>query len=161
MPSVRDVDAYYEDGVFYARIKDAPYDIGYTTPQLNFSVVCDEGYEFVPVITDNKVDFITHLDATKDGYNKFSDIFNQVIVDREQLQANVRDLLAERPEVTLSEVLAVHPLQQGLSELLGYLVLASHEEVEAFDNRALERILFERDGQKLMAICNRVVFRRK
>jgi hypothetical protein len=54
-----------EDGVFYARIKDAPYDIGYTTPQLNFSVVCDSGYEFVPTITDGKVDFI------QGDYNKF------------------------------------------------------------------------------------------
>ena len=92
---------------------------------------------------------------------ELSAIFNQVIVDREQLQANVNDLLAERPEVSLAEVLAVHPLQQGLPELLGYLVLASHEEAEAFDSSALERILFERDGQKLMAVCNRVTFRRK
>jgi hypothetical protein len=73
-----------EDGVFYGRVKDAPYDIGYTTPQINFEVVCDEGYEFVPVITDNKVDFITHPDTTKDGYNKFSDkggYFNLTKID--------------------------------------------------------------------------------
>ena len=53
-------------------------------PQVSFKVVCDEGYEFVPVITDNKVDFITHLDATKDGYNKFSDkggYFNLTKID--------------------------------------------------------------------------------
>ena len=62
-----------EDGVYYARAKDGTYEISYTTPQVNFEVVCDDGYEFNPVITDNKVDFITHPDATKDGYNKFSD----------------------------------------------------------------------------------------
>ena len=62
-----------EDGVYYARSKDSPYAISFTTPQVNFEVVCDEGYEFVPVITENKVDFITHPDTTKDGYNKFSD----------------------------------------------------------------------------------------
>ena len=54
-----------EGGVYYARIKDAPYDIGFTTPQINFEVVCDEGYEFVPEITDDKVTFI------QGGYNKF------------------------------------------------------------------------------------------
>ena len=73
-----------EDGVFYARAKDEPYAISYTTPQINFSVVCDEGYEFVPTITDNKVDFITHPDSTKDGYNKFSDkggYFNLTKID--------------------------------------------------------------------------------
>lgn len=88
-------------------------------------------------------------------------IFNQVIVDREKLQDNIRELLAERPEVTLSEVLAVHPLEQGLPELLGYLVLASHETAESFDGSAFEHILFERDGHRLMAVCDRVVFRRK
>ena len=62
-----------EDGFYYARAKDDPFAISYTTPQLNFEVVCEEGYEFIPVITDNKVDFITHPDTTKDGYNKFSD----------------------------------------------------------------------------------------
>lgn len=62
-----------EDGVYYARAKDGTFEISFTTPQLNFEVVCDAGFEFVPVITDNKVDFITHPDSSKDGYNKFSD----------------------------------------------------------------------------------------
>ena len=62
-----------EDGFYYARAKDGTYEISYTTPQVNFEVVCEEGYEFVPVVTDNKVDFITHPDSSKDGYNKFSD----------------------------------------------------------------------------------------
>lgn len=53
------------EAIIYARLKDAPYDIGFTTPQLNFEVVCESGYEFVPVITDDKVDFI------EGSYNKF------------------------------------------------------------------------------------------
>ena len=60
-----------EDGVYYARAKDSPYDFTFADPQVNFKVVCNEDYEFKPTITDNKVDFITHPDATKDGYNKF------------------------------------------------------------------------------------------
>ena len=54
-----------EDGVYYGRLKDSPFDVSYTTPQINFEVVCDEGYEFVPEIVDDKVDFITG------DYNKF------------------------------------------------------------------------------------------
>ena len=67
------LDTPQEGGFYYARAKDGTYEVSYTTPQVNFEVVCDSGYEFVPTITDNKVDFITHPDATKDGYNKFSD----------------------------------------------------------------------------------------
>ena len=47
-----------EDGVYYARLKDSPYDIGFTTPQVNFEVVCENGYEFVPEIVDDKASFI-------------------------------------------------------------------------------------------------------
>ncbi len=63
-----------EDGFYYARAKEGTYEISYTTPQVNFEVVCDAGFEFVPVIDENnKVTFITHPDTTKDGYNKFQD----------------------------------------------------------------------------------------
>ena len=55
-----------EDGYYYARIKEEPYSIGRTTPQINFEVVCDEGYEFVPVIDEN-----SHVDFIVGTYNKF------------------------------------------------------------------------------------------
>lgn len=100
------------------------------------------------------------LQAGSGDDGELAAIFDQVIVDREKLQENVAELLAERPEVTLAEVLAVHPLQQGLPELLGYLVLASHAASEAFDSSTLEHIIFERDGHRLMAVCDKVVFRR-
>ena len=47
-----------EEGVYFARLKDSPYDIGFTTPQVNFEVVCENGYEFVPEIVDDKASFI-------------------------------------------------------------------------------------------------------
>lgn len=101
------------------------------------------------------------LEAGSGEVGGLSRIFDQVVVDRQKLQVHVDELLAERPEVTLREVLAVHPLELGLPELLGYFVLASHETREAFDAQSLERILFERDGRKLLAICDNVIFRRK
>ena len=50
----------------YTRSSDEPY--GYSADdksQLNFNVVCENGYEFNPTITNDKVDFITG------EYNKF------------------------------------------------------------------------------------------
>ncbi len=68
------LDTPQEGGFYYARTKDAPYDVGYTTPQVNFEVIPEAGYSFEPVIDENsKVDFITHPNAEKAGYNKFSD----------------------------------------------------------------------------------------
>jgi len=86
-------------------------------------------------------------------------IFDQVIVDREKLKANVADLLQERNAVTLAEVLAVHPLQLGLAELLGYLVLASRD-TAFFTEDKLDRIIFERDGRKLLAVCQQITFQK-
>ena len=113
---------------------------------------------FAPPQATRLVSPVLQAGSGDDG--ELTAIFDQVIVDRKKLQENIGELLAERPEVTLAEVLAVHPLQQGLPELLGYFVLASHEVSEAFDSSALEHILFERDGHRLMAVCDRVVFRR-
>ncbi len=84
-------------------------------------------------------------------------IFDQVVIDKEKLRGNIQELLRERPQVTLAQVLAVHPLQQGLSELLAYFVLASKTD-NAFNQEQAERILFERDGRKLLAICQQVTF---
>ena len=91
-------------------------------------------------------------------------IFDQVFIDPDNLRMNVQAVLAGRPQVSLSEVLSVYPLQQGLSELMGYLVLASRQAGDGekfFDSSQLENILFERDGRRLMAVCEQVIFRRE
>lgn len=91
-------------------------------------------------------------------------LFDQVFIDPDKLRPNVAGVLAGRASVSLAEVLAVHPLQQGLSELMGYLVLASRQSgdgEQAFDSSQLEHILFERDGRQLLAVCDQVIFRRE
>ena len=87
-------------------------------------------------------------------------IFDQVVVDKEKLKANVQDCLNKQEQVTLAEVLAVHPLELGLAELLGYMVLASKAQAADFGEEKLERIVFARDGRKLQAVCQQITFRR-
>ncbi|MCR5756472.1 MAG: DUF3375 domain-containing protein [Selenomonas sp.] len=99
------------------------------------------------------------LTAGDGGTGSLAAIFDQVVVDKEKLKAHVADLLQERNEVTLAEVLAVYPLELGLAELLGYLVLASRDAAE-FTEERLEKIVFERDGRKLQAVCQQVIFRK-
>jgi translation elongation factor EF-1beta len=83
-----------------------------------------------------------------------------VVVDKEKLKANVQDCLNKQEQVTLAEVLAAHPLELGLAELLGYMVLASKEQAADFGEEKLERIVFARDGRKLQAVCQQITFRR-
>jgi hypothetical protein len=56
-----------------------------------------------------------------------SALFDQVYIDPALLAGNVRRCLADAAEAPLTLVLARHPLEQGLAELVGYLRLASDE----------------------------------
>lgn len=48
-------------------------------------------------------------------------LYEQVHVDQARLRAAVADRLARQPVAALADILAEHPLEQGLAELVGYL----------------------------------------
>jgi hypothetical protein len=51
-------------------------------------------------------------------------LFDQIVVDKARLRAGIQQALYRQPQVTLRELLAMDPLQQGLAELVAYLELA-------------------------------------
>jgi hypothetical protein len=52
-------------------------------------------------------------------------LYSQVVVNRAQLAGHIRQALQDRSQVTLRELIELHPLQQGLAELVAYLQLGS------------------------------------
>jgi len=52
-------------------------------------------------------------------------LFDQFEMNRRELEANIRQLLKYREEVSLQSVLEVFPIQKGLAELIAYLSIAS------------------------------------
>jgi hypothetical protein len=52
-------------------------------------------------------------------------LFNQFTINKTELQNNINDLLKEKKQVSLGEVLKKHPVEKGLSEVLTYLAIAS------------------------------------
>lgn len=52
-------------------------------------------------------------------------LYSQFIVDKAALAQHVRQSLQQRQQVTLAELLASRPLQQGLAELVAYFNLAT------------------------------------
>lgn len=84
-------------------------------------------------------------------------------VDRRVLQSHLEETRAAAGgrAVTLTEVLARHPLTQGLSELLAYFVLAGRQ--AGAGNRArqaapLTSLSYEQEGHHLRARCEEVIF---
>ena len=89
-------------------------------------------------------------------------LFSQVYVDKEVLQKNIDILLQQKSPVTLGEVITAYPLKQGLTELMAYMVIASRENEECFDEKDWEEVLLSAsDGHRLAAKINTIYFCRK
>lgn len=65
-------------------------------------------------------------------------LLNARRVDRRVLIRNVKQLLAERPIVTLADVTACHPVKQGLGEVVGYFALVSEPSFRAYVNEQVQ-----------------------
>jgi len=96
-----------------------------------------------------------------DGDLDTSALFDQVRVDKALLAGQVRQMLQQRAQVTLSEVLAAHPLQQGLGELVAYLQLASASPQAVVDDSVLETVQWCNATGSRQAHLPRVIFVRE
>jgi hypothetical protein len=72
-------------------------------------------------------------------------LYAQVVVDRAELSRNIRQSLQARPQVSLGEVIARHPLRHGLAELVTYLHIASAWPQSAVDDEAQELVTWQAD----------------
>lgn len=67
-------------------------------------------------------------------------LFNQTFVDKARLAARVRRALQTRTQVSLEDLLAEEPLQQGLAELLTWLALAADDRRAVIDDTRSTRL---------------------
>ncbi len=88
-------------------------------------------------------------------------LYAQVVVDRAELDRNIRQALQERSQVTLGEVMTSHPLRHGLAELVTYLQLAGEWPKTAVDDEVQEQIRWRSDsGVERRATLPRVILLR-
>lgn len=88
-------------------------------------------------------------------------LYDQVFVDREALSQRIRRALQARPQITLAEIVAAHPLEHGLAELIAYLGLAAEDRRAEIDERRTQAIEWQdRDGRARRATLPVVVFSR-
>lgn len=96
-----------------------------------------------------------------DSHVSAAALFGQVVVDKAQLAAQLRQALQSRPQITLAELLMQFPLRQGLAELVAYLSLAGEDPKAIFDEANLDSVCWV-DGSaiKRSASLPRVIFNR-
>lgn len=74
-------------------------------------------------------------------------LFEQVYVDKALLRARIRKLLQTRSQVSLREIVDVHPLEHGLAELVAYMSLAS-DDAKALIDDGQKQTLYWKDAAR-------------
>lgn len=88
-------------------------------------------------------------------------LFDQILVDKSRLQSNIRNLLQTRSQITLGEILAVHPVRYGLAEVVTYLSIAGADNKAIFDDNETELISWmDEIDRKRSATLPRLIFNR-
>jgi hypothetical protein len=88
-------------------------------------------------------------------------LFEQVFVDPEPLRGGVRRALQRSSQIGLAELIADHPLEQGLAELVTYLSLQDEAFTVVFDEQHRDRVSWqEPDGRTKQVVLPRVTFAR-
>ena len=105
---------------------------------------------------------ITETVEIGDGSDIPPDILqNVVFVDRLKLKGIIRNCLQTRDQVSLVTILAEHPLEKGLAELVAYLSLAAQDENAVFDEARKDRISWtDENGIVRQALFASVIFNR-
>ncbi len=73
-------------------------------------------------------------------------LFDQVVVDKTRLTRHIRHALQDKSQITLHELVAAQPLQQGLAELVAYLQLGSDAFNAVVDEQTPERIEWQTES---------------
>jgi hypothetical protein len=89
-------------------------------------------------------------------------LFEQVYVDPEPLRGSVRQALRAQSQVGLAELVARHPLNHGVAELVTYLSLQDEKFTVVYDEQHRERITWSSaDGRERTATLPRVTYARR
>lgn len=88
-------------------------------------------------------------------------LFTQIVIDKSQLRSNLRHALQDRSQITLRELITLHPLTQGLAELIAYLEIAGEPSKSIVDEEVNDHVLWQtQTGRERQATLPRVIFLR-
>jgi hypothetical protein len=86
-------------------------------------------------------------------------LYQQVYVDKAALLANIRRTLQTRPQISLADLLAEHPLERGLAEVVAYLSLAADDRRAHIDDEQKQTVSWtDPSGRQRQATVPLVVY---
>jgi len=69
-------------------------------------------------------------------------LFGQMYVDKDRLARRIRQALQTRPHIALSDLVARHPIEQGLAEVVAYFSLAAEDNGSIIDDNQHQIIVW-------------------
>jgi hypothetical protein len=91
----------------------------------------------------------------------FDALFEQVYVDKARLAANIRRALQADGQISLADLAAAHPLEEGLAELVTYLSLATESRNAVIDDGHKQTLAWtDKAGKRREATLPLVIFSR-
>lgn len=79
-------------------------------------------------------------------------LFNQFTINKTELQNNINDLLKDKKQVSLGEVLKRHPVDKGLSEVLTYLSIASQSNKHIISEEEFEVVPINKKEKRFVKL---------
>ena len=91
--------------------------------------------------------------------NELGKVFSNIIIDKKILEQNIKSSLRDSSQITLSDVIAKHPLQQGLPELFGYFGVLNNFQHKTINAEKQQPIDFDVEHQKRILIPEIIISR--
>jgi hypothetical protein len=106
------------------------------------------------------LDFSQLPDRNSEEENE--EFYNQFYLDESRLEQNIARSLEHRSQITLSQLLELYPVQQGLSEIVAYLSIATKFEPHQINEAIAESIVISslKPEQQFYLTLPQVIFKR-
>ena len=92
-----------------------------------------------------------------DSLNEIGKVFSNVVIDRKIIEHNLREVLKNKGQTTIAEVVSLHPLNQGLPELFAYFSVLNHFSHKTINEDKQEAIIFDESQKKRIIIPEIIV----
>ena len=86
-------------------------------------------------------------------------VFGNIAVDRKVLEKNIKGILNERGQTTMSEIVKQYPLEKGLPELFAYFGVLNHFPHKSINTEKHQFIVFDYEHNKRILIPEIIISR--
>lgn len=91
-------------------------------------------------------ELISRIELTDEGEVDTEALFNLTFIDRERLHRNIAAGLKNVSQIRLDELLDRCPLEQGLAELINYLLIAEEDPLATIQEGTLDHVSWSAEG---------------